>query len=348
MGHPVQRRTHRPSRSHPLRRPRRRARSRQSGPRPRRRARLAARDVPAKEQRHAHRPVRKRRPVHAARARGRCAAASTSCACRGEAPTKAPSSARIGECTPADSLRKWPSSATVSAASAWPCGLIGAIIRGQVHALTRIARRDEAVHVADTTAHMHAWRRSSRARVHSTKSWASKAHAPTPTSTCSPRACPPTSPSTGAADAHPRPTQCRPVLRVRDPPVRMRRRAPRRRARTVPQHRARAHRQTPQPGAGPHGTVPPTPGRPNRHGTPAHAPTPARTRRHRGRGRGVWLGSDGKKILVDAYEAACQRSVTGALPGFSGSWRRHIAHSAQMLARAIAEPDYQWSGVAWR
>ena len=48
---------------------------------------------------------------------------------------------------------------------------------------------------------------------------------------------------------------------------------------------------------------------------------------------GVWLGADGKKILVDAYEAACQRSVTGALPGYSGSWRRHIAHSAQMLAR---------------
>jgi len=63
---------------------------------------------------------------------------------------------------------------------------------------------------------------------------------------------------------------------------------------------------------------------------------------------GVWLGSDGKKILVDAYEAACQRSVTGALPGYSGSWRRHITHSAQMLARAIAEPDYPWSGVAWR
>lgn len=45
------------------------------------------------------------------------------------------------------------------------------------------------------------------------------------------------------------------------------------------------------------------------------------------------LGADGKKILVDAYEAACQRSVTGALPGYSGSWRRHITHSAQMLAR---------------
>ena len=38
--------------------------------------------------------------------------------------------------------------------------LIGAKIRGQIHVLTRIARRDQAVHVADTTAHMHAWRRS--------------------------------------------------------------------------------------------------------------------------------------------------------------------------------------------
>ena len=33
---------------------------------------------------------------------------------------------------------------------------------------------------------------------------------------------------------------------------------------------------------------------------------------------GVWLGGDGKKILVDAYEAACQRSVTGALPDTRG------------------------------
>ena len=38
--------------------------------------------------------------------------------------------------------------------------LIGAKIRGQIHVLTRIARRDRAVHVADTTAHMHPWRRS--------------------------------------------------------------------------------------------------------------------------------------------------------------------------------------------
>ena len=37
--------------------------------------------------------------------------------------------------------------------------LIGAKIRSQIHVFTRIARRDETVHVADTTAHMHAWRR---------------------------------------------------------------------------------------------------------------------------------------------------------------------------------------------
>ena len=80
----------------------------------------------------------------------------------------------------------------------------------------------------------------------------------------------------------------------------------------------------------------------------ARASSGPNTASSRPRPGGVWLGADGKKILVDAYEAACQRSVTGTLPGYSGSWRRHIAHSAQMLARAIAEPDYQWCGVAWR
>ena len=41
-----------------------------------------------------------------ARARGRCAAASMSCACRGEAPTKEPSSVRTGERTPVGFSRK--------------------------------------------------------------------------------------------------------------------------------------------------------------------------------------------------------------------------------------------------
>ena len=98
--------------------------------------------------------------------------------------------------------------------------LIGAKIRGQIHVLTRIARRDRAVHVADTTAHMHAWRRSLAG-----------------------------------------------VRTLDDIMV--------------------------------------------AEGTCSNAYFDA----------------------LAAYEAACQRSVTGALPGYSGSWRRHITHSAQMLAR---------------
>ena len=63
---------------------------------------------------------------------------------------------------------------------------------------------------------------------------------------------------------------------------------------------------------------------------------------------GVWLDREGKKALVDGYEATLQRHVSGALPGFSGTWRRHIHHEAQLFARAIVEPDYQWEGTAWR
>ncbi|ALD00772.1 hypothetical protein AM609_11550 [Actinomyces sp. oral taxon 414] len=67
-----------------------------------------------------------------------------------------------------------------------------------------------------------------------------------------------------------------------------------------------------------------------------------------GDGEGVWLDKDGKKVLVDGYEATLQRQVKGALPGFAGTWRRHIHHQAQLLGRAIVEPDYRWSGASWR
>ena len=171
--------------------------------------------------------------------------------------------------------------------------LIGAKIRGQIHVLTRIARRDEAMHVADTTAHMHAWRRSlAGARtldeIMGIEGACSNAYFDAPTDK---------RPSL-ALDLM---EQFRPLLVDQTVMALLRTRKLR----------------------------------------PEHGVAEAEA-------GGVWLGSDGKKILVDAYEAASQRSVTGALPGYSGSWRRHIAHSAQMLARAIAEPDYQWSGVAWR
>ena len=227
--------------------------------------------------------------------------------------------------------------------------LIGAKIRGQIHVLTRIARRDETVHVADTTAHMHAWRRSladarSLDEIMGIEGACSNAYFDA-LSACvpadvtfdgrsrrPPRDLPNAAlsygyaillsecvgalhaaglePSLGVAHA---PTDKRPSLAL----DLMEQFRPLLVDQTV-MALLRTRKLRPE-----HGVVEAEAG-------------------------GVWLGGDGKKILVDAYEAACQRSVTGALPGFSGSWRRHIAHSAQMLARAIAEPDYQWSGAAWR
>ena len=227
--------------------------------------------------------------------------------------------------------------------------LIGAKIRGQIHVLTRIARRDQAVHVADTTAHMHARRHSlAGARtldeIMGIEGACSNAYFDA-LSGCvpadvtfdgrsrrPPRDLPNAAlsygyaillsecvgalhaaglePSLGIAHA---PTDKRPSLAL----DLMEQFRPLLVDQTV-MALLRTRKLRPE-----HGVV----------------------EREAG---GVWLGADGKKTLVDAYEAACQRSVTGALPGYSGSWRRHIAHSAQMLARAIAEPDYQWSGVTWR
>lgn len=65
-------------------------------------------------------------------------------------------------------------------------------------------------------------------------------------------------------------------------------------------------------------------------------------------GDGVWLGRDGRKALVDGYEATLQRQVKGALPGFAGTWRQHVHHEAQLLGRAITEPRYRWVGASWR
>ena len=227
--------------------------------------------------------------------------------------------------------------------------LIGAKICGQIHVLTRIARRDETVHVADTTAHMHAWRRSLAGaltldEIMGIEGACSNAYfdalaACVPAdvtfdgrSRRPPRDLPNAAlsygyavllsecvgalhaaglePSLGIAHA---PTDKRPCLALD----------------LMEQFRPLLVDQTVMALLR------------TRKLRPEHCVVEAEA-------GGVWLGGDGKKILVDAYEAACQRSVTGALPGYSGSWRRHITHSAQMLARAIAETDYQWSGVAWR
>ena len=223
--------------------------------------------------------------------------------------------------------------------------LIGAKIRGQIHVLTRIARRDETVHVADTTAHMHAWRRSladarTLEEIMGIEGACSNAYFDA-LAACVPAAVtfdgrsrrPPRDlpnaalsygyaillsecvgalhaaglePSLGIAHA---PTDKRPSLAL----DLMEQFRPLMVDQTV-MALLRTRKLRPE-----HGVVEAEAG-------------------------GVWLGSDGKKILVDAYEAACQRSITGALPGYSASWRRHITHSAQMLPRAIAEPPTSGAG----
>ena len=227
--------------------------------------------------------------------------------------------------------------------------LIGAKIRGQIHVLTRIARRDEAVHVADTTAHMHAWRRSlmdarTLDEIMGIEGACSNAYFDA-LSGCvpadvtfdgrsrrPPRDLPNAALSYGYAILL---SECvgalhaaglEPSLGIAHAPTDKR---PSRALDLMEQFRPLLVDQTVMALLR------------TRKLRPEHGVVEAEA-------GGVWLGSDGKKILVDAYEAACQRSVTGALPGYSGSWRKHIAHSAQMLARAIAEPDYLWSGVARR
>ncbi len=104
----------------------------------------------------------------------------------------------------------------------------------------------------------------------------------------------------------------------------MRRRATRRGLEPTSASRTR-HRQAAQPGAGPHGTVPPPPGGPGRHGAPARARPGAVVEA----GPKVWLGSDGENPL-DAYRPPTSAPSPSPI---SGSWRRHIA--SRVLARAI-------------
>ena len=193
--------------------------------------------------------------------------------------------------------------------------LISAKLCGQIHVLIRIARRDETVHVADTTAHMHARRRSlAGARtldeIMGIEGACSNAYFDA-LSACvradvtidgrsrrPPRDLPNAALSYGYAIllsecvgalhaaglelslgiAH-APTDKRPSLALD----------------LMEQFRPLLVEQTVMALLR------------RRKLRPEHGVVEAEA-------GGVWLGADGKIILVDAYEAACQRSVTGALP----------------------------------
>lgn len=63
---------------------------------------------------------------------------------------------------------------------------------------------------------------------------------------------------------------------------------------------------------------------------------------------GVLLTKAGRASIVDGYERRMLRTTRGALPGFSGSMRRHVYRQAQRFAAIMANPDELWTGLSWR
>ncbi len=65
-------------------------------------------------------------------------------------------------------------------------------------------------------------------------------------------------------------------------------------------------------------------------------------------GHGVLLTKAGREILVSGYERRMLQQTRGALPGMSGSMRRHLYRQAQRIAAYVADPDATWTGLSWR
>lgn len=63
---------------------------------------------------------------------------------------------------------------------------------------------------------------------------------------------------------------------------------------------------------------------------------------------GVLLTKAGKEILVSGYERRMLQHTRGALPGMSGSLRRHLYRQAERLATCISDPAASWTGLSWR
>ncbi len=70
---------------------------------------------------------------------------------------------------------------------------------------------------------------------------------------------------------------------------------------------------------------------------------------HRDEARhGVLLTKAGREVLVAGYERRMLQQTRGALPGLSGSLRRHLYRQAQRIAAYIENPDATWTGLSWR
>ncbi|MGV9678752.1 CRISPR-associated endonuclease Cas1 [Nocardia sp. NPDC003482] len=69
---------------------------------------------------------------------------------------------------------------------------------------------------------------------------------------------------------------------------------------------------------------------------------------HRDGESGIWLTKAGKHVLADGYERRMLQLTSGALPGFSGSLRRHLYRQAERLAATLSDPTAAWTGLSWR
>jgi len=63
---------------------------------------------------------------------------------------------------------------------------------------------------------------------------------------------------------------------------------------------------------------------------------------------GVLLTKAGKEILVGGYERRMLQRTRGAIPGMSGSLRRHLYRQAERLAACVTDPAATWTGLSWR
>ena len=63
---------------------------------------------------------------------------------------------------------------------------------------------------------------------------------------------------------------------------------------------------------------------------------------------GVLLTKAGREILAGGYERRMLQTTRGALPGLSGSLRRHLYRQAERLAAYVHDPQASWTGLSWR
>jgi len=63
---------------------------------------------------------------------------------------------------------------------------------------------------------------------------------------------------------------------------------------------------------------------------------------------GVLLTKAGREILIGNYERRMLQLTRGAVPGISGSLRRHLYHQAQRIAAYVQDPQATWTGLSWR